>query len=90
MARLSNVYRWADCYGRTHQGSTSWRLWLTARNRAGTAGFSMSRLIVAMLESWSLHREQEAAQGRAKDDVTRTHVRKQTSSDGKTPHASRN
>ncbi len=27
MARLLNVYRWADCYGRTHQGSTIRRLW---------------------------------------------------------------
>ncbi|MBB4372964.1 hypothetical protein GGD63_005779 [Bradyrhizobium sp. cir1] len=48
----------------------------------------MAPLFATMLESWSPHREQEAAQGRAKDDVTRTHVKKQTSGGGKTPHAS--
>jgi len=52
MARLSSVYRWADCYARAHQGSTTWRLWVHRPVSAPrSAGFSISQLFATTLES---------------------------------------
>lgn len=87
MARVSRC-RWADCYSRSHQGSTTWRLLahlLVSAPVPPTFHVTTVRHDVRKLEpAWSA----VGRARRAKDDDLWTHVRKQTSNGRKTPHVS--